>query len=67
MLTAILVVGTKLSARVTSVVVAIKVTVVLTVIVAGAFLIDGKNYDPFVPKAQPVAVEATVCSPRSSS
>ncbi len=55
-LTAILVVGTKLSARVTSLVVAIKVTVVLTVIIAGAFLIDGDNYHPFVPKAQ--AVEA---------
>ncbi|MFG2129815.1 amino acid permease [Streptomyces sp. NPDC048751] len=55
-LTAILVVGTKLSARFTSVVVAIKVTVVLTVIVAGAFLINGDNYDPFIPKAQ--AVEA---------
>ncbi|MDX3116825.1 amino acid permease [Streptomyces scabiei] len=53
-LTAVLVVGTKLSARVTSVVVAIKVTVVLTVIVAGAFLIHGENYDPFIPKAQPV-------------
>ncbi|SER24635.1 basic amino acid/polyamine antiporter, APA family [Streptomyces sp. yr375] len=53
-LTAILVVGTKLSARVTSVVVAIKVTVVLTVIVAGAFLITGDNYDPFIPKAQKV-------------
>ncbi|WP_329221840.1 amino acid permease [Streptomyces sp. NBC_01485] len=53
-LTAILVVGTKLSARVTSVVVAIKVTVVLTVIVAGAFFINGDNYDPFVPKAQEV-------------
>jgi APA family basic amino acid/polyamine antiporter len=53
-LTAILVLGTKLSARVTSVVVAIKVTVVLTVIIAGAFFIKGANYDPFVPKAQPV-------------
>ncbi|WP_020125217.1 amino acid permease [Streptomyces sp. 303MFCol5.2] len=62
-LTAILVVGTKLSARVTSVVVAIKVTVVLTVIVAGAFLIDGKNYDPFVPKAQPVPAGDSLQSP----
>jgi basic amino acid/polyamine antiporter, APA family len=55
-LTGILVLGTKLSARVTSLVVAIKVTVVLTVIIAGAFLIHGENYDPFIPKAQ--AVEA---------
>ncbi|MFI1565167.1 amino acid permease [Streptomyces sp. NPDC020490] len=52
-LTAILVVGMKLSARVTTVVVAIKVTVVLIVIIAGAFFIDSGNYDPFIPKAQP--------------
>ncbi|MER6631651.1 amino acid permease [Streptomyces sp. NPDC000987] len=52
-LTAILVLGMKLSARVTTVVVAIKVTVVLLVIIAGAFFIDSRNYDPFVPKAQP--------------
>lgn len=51
-LTAILVVGVKLSARVTSVVVAIKVAVVLIVIVAGAFFISGDNYEPFIPKAQ---------------
>ncbi|MEU1078418.1 MULTISPECIES: amino acid permease [unclassified Streptomyces] len=52
-LTAILVFGMKLSARVTSVVVAIKVTVVLIVIIAGAFFIKSDNYKPFVPKAQP--------------
>ncbi|MFF2519198.1 amino acid permease [Streptomyces sp. NPDC058086] len=51
-LTAILVVGVKLSARVTTVVVAIKVTVVLIVIIAGAFFIVGDNYTPFIPKAQ---------------
>ncbi|WP_053708576.1 amino acid permease [Streptomyces sp. NRRL B-3648] len=55
-LTAILVVGMKLSARITSVVVAIKVTVVLIVIIAGAFFVNGANYKPFVPKPQ--AVEA---------
>ncbi|WP_431962705.1 amino acid permease [Actinacidiphila sp. bgisy160] len=52
-LTAILVAGMKLSARVTSVVVAIKVTVVLIVIVVGAFFIKGHNYTPFVPPAVP--------------
>ncbi|KUN89309.1 amino acid permease [Streptomyces griseoruber] len=56
LLTVILVIGTKLSARLTSIVVAIKVTVVLTVIIAGSFFIHGENYDPFIPKAQ--AVEA---------
>ncbi|MEV7413769.1 amino acid permease [Streptomyces sp. NPDC089919] len=51
LLTAILVVGMKLSARVTSVVVAIKVAVVLIVIVAGLFFIKSDNYSPFIPKA----------------
>ncbi|MEV7611547.1 amino acid permease [Streptomyces sp. NPDC089799] len=54
-LTAILVVGTKLSARITAVVVAIKVTVVLLVIIAGLFFIKADNYKPFIPPAQPQA------------
>ncbi|MEU9570660.1 amino acid permease [Streptomyces massasporeus] len=62
-LTAILVVGMKLSARITSVVVAIKVTVVLVVIIAGAFLIEGKNYDPFIPKEKPVEAGSSLDSP----
>ncbi|MEU3063105.1 amino acid permease [Streptomyces subrutilus] len=52
-LTAVLVVGVKLSARITTVVVAIKVTVVLIVIVAGVFFIKGGNYRPFIPEAVP--------------
>ncbi|WP_037679861.1 amino acid permease [Streptomyces albus] len=51
-LTAVLVAGMKLSARVTSVIVAVKVAVVLIVIVAGAFFIRADNYDPFVPPAR---------------
>lgn len=51
-LTAILVVGVKLSSRVTSVIVAVKVTVVLLVIVAGAFFISGANYQPFIPPSK---------------
>lgn len=51
-LTAILVLGMKLSARITSLVVAIKVTVVLIVIIAGAFFIHVDNWDPFIPPAQ---------------
>ncbi|MEU9670604.1 amino acid permease [Streptomyces bobili] len=62
-LTAILVLGTKLSARVTSVVVAIKVTVVLVVIIAGLFFINGDNYDPFIPKAQDVPAGDSLQSP----
>ncbi|MEU5427316.1 amino acid permease [Streptomyces olivoreticuli] len=50
-LTAILVLGMKLSSRVTTVVVAIKVTVVLIVIVVGAFFITGANYHPFIPQS----------------
>ncbi|MFG2890810.1 amino acid permease [Streptomyces sp. NPDC048248] len=53
LLTVILVLGMKLSSRVTAVVVGIKVTVVLLVIVAGAFLITGSNYEPFVPPSKP--------------
>ena len=62
-LTAILVIGMKLSARVTQVVVAIKVTVVLVVIIAGAFFIKSANYDPFVPKAQEVPAGDSLQSP----
>ncbi|MGW7098613.1 amino acid permease [Streptomyces sp. NPDC054838] len=50
-LTAILVVGTKLSARITAIVVAIKVTVVLLVIIGGLFFIKADNYKPFIPPA----------------
>ncbi|MGP2438355.1 amino acid permease [Streptomyces sp. JW3] len=62
-LTAILVLGMKLSARITSVVVAIKVAVVLIVIIAGAFFVKGANYDPFIPKAQPVEAGGGLHSP----
>ena len=62
-LTGILVLGMKLSARVTTLVVAIKVTVVLIVIVAGAFFIDGANYDPFVPKSESVAAAGSLKAP----
>ncbi|MCD9873012.1 amino acid permease [Streptomyces guryensis] len=62
-LTAILVVGTKLSARVTTFVVAIKVTVVLTVIVAGLFFVKGDNYKPFIPKSQTVEAGGSLKAP----
>ncbi|MFJ6216519.1 amino acid permease [Streptomyces sp. NPDC092296] len=53
LLTGVLMAGMKLSARVTTVIVGIKVTVVLLVIVAGAFFIKGANYHPFIPPSQP--------------
>ncbi|GAA3116816.1 amino acid permease [Streptomyces echinatus] len=62
-LTAILVIGMKLSARVTSVVVAIKVAVVLVVIIAGAFFVHGSNYEPFVPKAQSAEAAGNLKAP----
>ncbi|GGJ22306.1 amino acid permease [Streptomyces brasiliensis] len=62
-LTCILVIGMKLSARVTEVVVAIKVAVVLIVIIAGAFFITADNYKPFIPKAQPVAAGGSLKAP----
>jgi APA family basic amino acid/polyamine antiporter len=52
LVTALLVLGIKLSSRVTAIVVAVKVTVVLLVIVAGLFFIKGANYSPFIPPAQ---------------
>lgn len=51
-LTAVLIAGMKLSARVTSVIVAIKVGVVLVVIIVGAFFVKAENYRPFLPPAQ---------------
>ncbi|WP_055596541.1 amino acid permease [Streptomyces hirsutus] len=62
-LTAILVLGMKLSARVTTVVVAIKLAVVLVVIVAGAFFITADNYTPFIPEAKPVEAGDGLHSP----
>jgi APA family basic amino acid/polyamine antiporter len=63
LLTAILVVGMKVSARVTSVVVGIKVAVVLVVIIAGAFFVKGANYDPFIPKEQPAEAGGSLKAP----
>ncbi|MFJ6656930.1 amino acid permease [Streptomyces sp. NPDC091377] len=62
-LTGILVLGMKLSARITSIVVAIKVAVVLIVIIAGAFFITGSNYDPFIPESQPVPAGGDLRAP----
>ncbi|MGN8244482.1 amino acid permease [Cellulomonas soli] len=51
--TTLLVVGTRLSARVNSVFTIIKVGITLFVVVAGFFYIDKANYTPFVPPSQP--------------
>ena len=48
-LTAVLCLGIKISARVNAVIVAIKIAIVLFVIVAGLFYVRAANYSPFVP------------------
>lgn len=63
LLTGILILGMKLSARVIAVVVAIKLAVVLIVIIAGSFFIDSKNYSPFIPKAREQSGGAGIDSP----
>jgi APA family basic amino acid/polyamine antiporter len=49
-LATVLAVGTKLSSRVSMVITAIKVAIVLFVIVLGIFYIKGANYHPFIPQ-----------------
>lgn len=51
-LTVVLAVGAKMSSMVSTVVTAIKITVVLLVIVVGAFYISADNYSPYLPAAQ---------------
>ncbi len=52
-LTVVLAMGTKLSANVSAAITAIKLSVVVLVVVVGAFYIKAANYSPFVPAAQP--------------
>ncbi|WP_156756703.1 amino acid permease [Actinokineospora pegani] len=49
-LVALLAVGTKLSSRVSMVITAIKVAIVLFVIVLGLFYVKAANYTPFIPE-----------------
>ena len=53
LLSGLAIVGTKLSGRVTAVLVVIKLAVVLLVIVAGLFYVKTANYTPFIPAAKP--------------
>jgi basic amino acid/polyamine antiporter, APA family len=52
-LTTLLALGTKLSANVSAVITVIKVSVVVLVVVVGAFYIKVANFSPFVPPGQP--------------
>jgi APA family basic amino acid/polyamine antiporter len=56
-MTAILVVGVKVSSRVNQVVTAIKLIVVFAVIIAGIFLVKVSNWVPFVPPSQGASAE----------
>jgi APA family basic amino acid/polyamine antiporter len=58
-MTAVLVFGIKLSSRVTAVIVAIKLAVVLLVIAVGVFYVKAANYSPFVPPAEPAEAGAS--------
>lgn len=53
LLTVVLVLGIKISARINAIVVTIKVLVVLFVIAAGLFFVKAANYSPFIPPSQP--------------
>jgi APA family basic amino acid/polyamine antiporter len=50
--TALLVLGIKVSSRVNAIIVTIKIAVILFVIVAGLFFVRAANYSPFIPPAQ---------------
>jgi basic amino acid/polyamine antiporter, APA family len=52
MVATLIALGTKLSSRFSQVITAIKVSVVLLVIVVGAFYIKPANYSPFIPKPE---------------
>ena len=58
-LTALIVTGTKLSARVLTVVVIAKVAVILLVVIVGAAHINMANYHPFVPMARAAPATAS--------
>src|SRR4051812_18581002 len=62
-MTGILILGIKLSARVTSVIVAIKLLIVLLVIVVGVFYVKAANYHPFIPPAQPTETGSGLTAP----
>jgi basic amino acid/polyamine antiporter, APA family len=53
LMTGVLILGIKLSSRVTSVIVAIKVAIVLLVIAVGIFYVKAANYTPFIPHSKP--------------
>ena len=63
LLTAVICLGIKVSARVNTVIVAIKLAIVLFVIVAGLFYVRAANYSPFIPPAGSPAAKGATASP----
>jgi APA family basic amino acid/polyamine antiporter len=61
--TALLVLGVKISSRVNAVVVAVKVSIVLLVIFAGLFFVKGANYEPFIPPSKPTEEGSGLTAP----
>ena len=53
LMTGVLILGIKLSSRITAIIVAIKLVIVALVIAVGVFYVKAANYTPFVPPAQP--------------
>lgn len=62
-MTGILILGIKLSSRITTVIVAIKIVIVLMVIVVGIFYVKAANYTPFIPPAKPSATGSGLTAP----
>ncbi|WP_371830956.1 amino acid permease [Rhodococcoides corynebacterioides] len=57
-LSVLLVTGVKISSRVSLIITAIKVAVVLLIVVVGAFYIKAANYSPYIPPAEPAEAES---------
>ncbi|MCU1669584.1 MAG: putative amino acid permease [Blastococcus sp.] len=62
-MTGVLILGIKLSSRVTAIIVAIKLVIVVLVIVVGIFYVKAANYHPFVPPAQPGKAGSGLAAP----
>jgi APA family basic amino acid/polyamine antiporter len=62
-LTGVICFGIKISARVNTVVVAIKVAIVLFVIIAGLFYVRASNYSPFIPPSGSPTASGASASP----
>ncbi|MEE1296025.1 MAG: amino acid permease [Bifidobacterium sp.] len=60
--TALLVMGTKIGARVDGAMTILKIGIVLFVVVVGFFFIKSSNYTPFVPPSEPAADVANAAS-----